>query len=400
MKRFISLFCCALMLSIVMSSTLFAAERYENLKVFGPAYSTSTKDPRFTECFAGLVDFLYVSIGSGFTKPGSDFVDYWRDFTLYTSHYADVYGIERQLNASRYAVISTFLKCQTERFSQVTSRYYALEAELYFVRHFIDTFPDGFPDRITADEKRREFQQEFIGYMISKTPDAADKNKQLALFGGYFDQFMAKYKNKVVEYRDNSTSSDPAWGQLKQKWEGLMRTFSDFGSSVEGLGGDAADLGEALVPSSPGSLITSLFSRVDACAEVGSADSYCVSDAIKYLNEHDVVKEAEQKRDALLNAKRTNSVTFGEVQIAVDEANQQPPEDLLSESQMLKKYEVLYGAVNSDGITQMITATDTLLATLTKGRGASAAGPKIPGSLEPLTKISQCADDIEDKQCN
>ncbi len=400
MKRITSLILTALLLSTVMSGTLLAAERYENFKMFGPADSGTGKDPRFTECFAGLVDFLYVSIGSGFTKPGSDFVDYWHDFLLYQPHYADVYGVVRQLNAARYSVISTFLRCQPERFKQVTSRYYVLEAELYFVRHFINTWADGFPERIIADENRKEFRQEFVQYMISKTPDAADKNEQLAKFGGYFDSFMAKYKNKVKEYGESKNSSDPAWGQIKEKWENLKNTFSDLGSSVKGLGGDAADLGEALVPSSPGSLISSIFSRVDACAQVGSDDSYCVSDAIKYLNEHDVVAEAEQKRDALLNAKRVNSVTFGEVHAAVDAANQPTPEDLLSESEMLKKYEVLYGSVGSNGIAEMIQNTDTLLATLTNGRGPGPFGPKISGSLKPLEKISECADDIEDKQCH
>ncbi len=381
-----------------MSSTLFASYSFENYQLLGEAPS-SKNDAKFTECFADLVDFLYITIGAGFTKPGSDFSDYWRDFFLYTSHYADVYGVERQLNSARYSVISTYLKCQTTRFKQVKSQYYSLEAELYFVRHFISTDPlsEGFPDVITVDEKRKQFQQDFFAYMKSKSPDTDDEDTQIAVFGGYFDRFMAKYKNKVNEYRDNSNSSDPAWGRLKEKWENLMKTIKGFGSSVEGLGGDASDLGKALVPNTETISWNSLMSRLDACAET-SSESYCASDAVKYLQTHDALKEAKDKLKSIFESKRKNSVSFDEVQFAVDTSNQ-PSTDIMSEAEMLNRYEVLYGTIGTSGLKQMMQSTDTLLATLKDGRGEGPFGPKIPGSLKPLAKIAECANNVEDKEC-
>lgn len=366
-----------------LATPVILAQRFENYQIFG-TLPQNDKGRQLQDCLAGLDDFLYATIGNTFSQFGNDFTDYWRDFALSASHYADVYGVQRQLNKARYAVIGAFLRCDVSRAKQVTKQYYRLEGELFFVRHFIDTVFDDFPDTITLDAERRQFAQEVVEYLTAKSPTPEDNNQQLALYSGYFDLYVAKYRDKVQQYKEDRNESDPAWSQLKQKWEALMATFKSFGSEVGALGGDVSQLGEAVVPdfdkdsSKLFSLIASIASRFDACIEIDGERS-CVSD--------------EKKIKDMLTTSSSHPKSFGDVLFAVDVQKRDEDEDI-SETDMLTRYEILYGRVGGSGIKALIERVDTFTDLITIGNGNT-----ITGSFKALDKIYQCVDNVEDKQC-
>lgn len=395
----------AVILLVVMTSgnpqPVFAVEKqYENAHVFGalPAFD---KNKQLESCVAGLRDFLYITIVNGFSTPNNDIKDYWRDFFLAPLHFNDVFGVQLQLNKARYEVIGTFLRCDVERFNQVKDVYYKLDEELYFLRHFIDTASligaPSYVDQISLESRKSAFSNEVVAYILKKTPDGDELKKQ-ALYSGYFDLLVAKYRHKLVQYVEDGSSSDDATVALKEKLLKLGKTIKsikEVGTELNGLGNDMADaavaIKESFVPENSTNsglydLIAGVANRFDICASTDE-DRYCASDGVKYLNELGAIKESpEQRQKNLFKTSKTEPKSFDQVLTSIEETKRDDVADL-DEAQMLTRYEILYGRVGGAGIGAMVNKVDELNTLM-----------KI-GTLPQLEKIYNCVNDIEDKQC-
>jgi len=371
------------------------AQEIDNVQVFGessPALEENKDRQLFASCLAGWRDFLSAS------TPQTDVSDYFRDFFLWPSHYADVAAIQNQLNKSRYAVMAAFFRCDLERLKVVTEAYYRLEAELYFVRHYVQTDGDNLHVLTENAAERQKFQKEMIDYFIVRK-ESPDPEKDRALFSGYFDLFAAKYGAKARTY--GSFGNDPAYSQLVEKFNDLLDTLKSFSEPYEqlkALGNEAivepaqaiGRAAAAAYDSPAGALIDlgkAIAQRFDACVETDD-NRYCLSDIGSSAD------RADEDPFSFLGAPRT----FTQVMISVRKKSVQRTDDV-SKADMLKRYELLYGQLGGGGTRATLDRLDTLNAILGDGAPAKPGSAAIKGSLKPLQDIATCADNIVDKQC-
>ncbi len=200
-----------------------------------PLANEQSKGTNFASCAAGWYTFLSAAIGY------QDGTDYWRDFTLLSSHYSDVANVENQLNKARYAVMARFMRCDLKQLDSATNAYYKLEAELYFVRHYVTTEFGLAHVRIENSDERRIFHDEYMQY-VKGIKNSGDAAKDEALFSGYFDQFVGKYEQRGKGYA--SFSADPVYQQLGDKVDELIEAFKSFGKLGNEIGGLGSDIGK------------------------------------------------------------------------------------------------------------------------------------------------------------
>lgn len=388
---------------IVLIAGVFALApaRAQNEPFFG-SQSELSKGRNVTTCTAGLRQFMSSAVGF------EDLSDYWRDLFLTPMHYADVAAIENHLNRTRYAVVSTFLRCDLEALSGLLPQYYKLEAELYYVRHYVDTSL-GYLHILTENKlERKKFSEDMIDYMLVRK-NSQKIEEDMALFGGYFDVFEAKYRQRAKQYM--SFGKDPIYEELLAKFGELidtLKSFRELGGAVAGLGGDikdaAADAATSIkntavsVYESPTNALKNFaleaLSRFRSCPDTDSPED--CPDAGLY-------KAAGDIADAL-KPNPGKKKSFEEAMVAISSQKRERVK-LLDKAEMLARYEVLYGQVNGDGITEVLKTIDRLNTVLGKGQqpDKKAKEPeeqiKIPGSLDPLGKMQQCAQLVLDREC-
>lgn len=401
-----------------------AARAQENIQFFGsePLASEQDEGRNLLACLKGWRQFLSAFIGY------EGFVDYWRDIFIlswkWPMYFADINNTELQLNKSRYAVMSAFLRCDTDRLGSVTQAYYKLEAELYFLRHFIDV-SGGFLNFKTDSRGNRDlFRDEMIKYFkLRKASENPDQDK--ALFIGYFNEFEGKYRERANQY--SGYGDDPIYNDISSKFDGLMQTFKDFGNESAALAGDVkAASKEALAAgkrglnalahpiNTLGDIAVNVYRRFQVCPATGHPDE------CKTIGEvaKDALKEGIEGAKlfgklslTLVGGVVATPVTIGVVTVekvadlisgsgikaTPDEVQQILAEvKEVSESQaeladMTARYELLYGQVAGDGVIELTNRMDKLLEIL---------GPKDPlGSLKPLEKIAKCADFVQNAVC-
>lgn len=362
-------------------------------------------------CLSGMRQFL--SAGLGYES----FTDYWRDFSLWPSQYADVASIENQVNKARYAVVAAFLRCDLNRLQSVTNAYYKLEAELYFVRHFVDTSGGEVRNLIADAADRESFANTMINSLLLRKV-SADKEKDRALFRGYFDEFDAKYAERAKSYA--SFGKDPVFQELGKKFDELIETFkslSNLGGAMKAAGKEAVKKEEkpaaeessnaGAAQSPPKSIrekASSFLSKfMDLCVTpsgVGPAGIDITHSALSQsenryclLGDANTTKQEFSAPDPNVN-KASDKKSFGEIITAISRQQAKQTEDI-SKAEMLTRYELLYGEVNGGGVLELFQKMNTLNAILGKG-----IDTPLSGSLEPLAKVKSCLQDALKKQCS
>lgn len=364
----------------------------ENIQIFG--IEGQPKEKKLSSCVSGLRQFLAAGLGYQSLK------DYFRDFVLWPSHYADVASVQEQLNRTRYAVIAAFLRCDTDRLKSVTEAYYRLEAELYFVRHFVDT-EGGFLHILTENPgDRQKFMNDMVGYLFLLKP-AENREKEKALFSGYFDLFEAKYRSRAKSYAN--PQGDSIFDELAVKFEKLIDTFASFkslGTELAALGDETIvegavslyDAASAVYENTGGALkktLDAIVSKFDACVETPDS-RYCLTGE-NVEKEGGIFAGTEFER-FIQNFTRGGKKSFQDVMVAVEQQELRRTQDL-DRAEMLARYEMLYGQVSGSGLPALISQMDTLLSVLSDG------SKKVPGSLEPLSALQQCAAEVHNRQC-
>lgn len=393
--------CFMALLSLLLLPAFIHAQTIENPQIFGsePAAHETSEGRNIASCLKGWRQF--VAAGVGF----QDFSDYWRDFFLWPSHYADVANVQNQLNRARYAVMAAFLRCDLPRLTSVTEAYYRLEAELYFVRHFVDT--DGGYLKVLTESpgSRDKFADEMVDYMILLKP-AEDEARERAIYSGYFDLFSARYASRARTYA--SFGEDPVFEELGAKFDELIeafKSFKDLGSEMKQLGNEAivepaTAVGKATAAffKAPAKSIVAatqaIAKRFDACASTPD-NRYCLQGESRTESNFS---------DPFDTKGGTKPKTFDEVMFAVRQGEVQKTEDT-DKAEMRARYEMLYGQVTGGGMKELISGMDDLLAVLGEGReavpprGGTGGIEGISGSLEPLAKIQECVQSVKNNVC-
>lgn len=363
----------------------------ENLQIFGAeqAENIEQKGRDLLACASGLLNF--------FTPPNidflEDFLDYIRDFeyaVIYPAYYADISNVERQLNESRYHVISAFSDCDTNRLNSVTRAYYKLEAELYFLRHYVD---------VSEGYVRVRVPGEFEGQMMESFTGRADEDKYKndALFSAYFDEFAGRYKDRAKAYAN--FGDDPVYSDLAGKFQELLDTLMslrDLGTAMANLTEEAvAQPGKAIGLSVVALYETPVKALQDTWIAIDNRFKVCIPDA---GGECITRENAGKEISDLLGIGKSSKVsgdrkTYADVQVAIQKQELTQTEDL-DKGEMLARYEFLYGRINGDGVSALAAKMDKFIAILGKGSGET-----VPGSLEPLAEIQKLVQNVLDKEC-
>lgn len=364
-------------LSALLSVTLVYAQ---DLQLPTPFFGSQTlaneqsKGTNFASCAAGWYSFLSSTIGY------QDGTDYWRDFILLPSHYVDVTNVENQLNKARYAVMARFMRCDLKQLDDAIKAYYKLEAELYFVRHYVTTEFGLAHVRILDAGERRIFHDEYMQYFP----------KDEALFSGYFDQFAGKYEQRGKGYA--SFSADPAYQQLGDKVDGLIESLKSFGKLGNEIGALGSDIGKDIagaagavadaatsVWNSPGPSLTalaqSIANRFQICPDT--------TDPANCQGIGDIIAGNPDKIVQKLSASPQKK-TFSEVMVTITQ-QQRTRAEYLSQGELYARYELLYGKVAGEGNSELLNRVTTLNTTIK--------------DLAPLRQVETCARTVEQREC-
>lgn len=154
------------------------------------------------------------------------FTEYWRDmFYRYNKnicYYMDIDNVLQQIEKAQEQIRNAFYNCNSQRAEQLKTRYYELEAELFFLRNFVDISKSEIktiPDKKVYEELRSNF-------VIGKSYFTEEKAKQL------FEQFKQKYGKRVATtYKE---CSDPGLEALTKKFKELKTSFQNMASGKTG----------------------------------------------------------------------------------------------------------------------------------------------------------------------
>lgn len=151
-----------------------------------------------------------------------DFIEYWKDiFYRYNAnicHYSDIDNLMTRINKVRVQIRKAFFTCGNT--GQLKDTYYELEAELYYLRKYIDAGNGNF--KVANDTK---VYNDLRGYFVlNKSWLTKDKAKKL------FDSFKEKYSTKLTTYRE---CKDPGLQALVDKWNEFKANLGGIGPAMK-----------------------------------------------------------------------------------------------------------------------------------------------------------------------
>jgi len=127
-----------------------------------------------------------VTIWNQFMDP-MDFFEYWNDITVRYfrnfCYYEDIYSLIKRIDKARTQIRKAFYDCAMTEGLKIT--YYELEAELYFLRHYVDE-NDYYIKPI--DEDWYKFTSGIYG----------ERDNRVKLF----NKFHARYTNRLETYKE------------------------------------------------------------------------------------------------------------------------------------------------------------------------------------------------------
>ncbi len=177
-------------------------------------------------------------IVNGIDFDGEGFTDYWRDIlVIYNNNYcqfADIDSLLNRIDKARKQLRQAFYVCDNNTAQRVAAQYYQMSAELYYLRHFVDTAASVKPEYSDAEKAqkvqlradvRAKFMEKFVNQL--KYFSAEDGER-------VFQNIRAKYESKMESYMN---CRDPNFEQLWDRIQNLKGTLN----SVEQLGKNFVD---------------------------------------------------------------------------------------------------------------------------------------------------------------
>jgi hypothetical protein len=151
-----------------------------------------------------------------------DFTEYWKDiFVRYNAnicHYTDVDGLLTRLTAVRKQIREAFYVCGDT--TKMKDTYYRLEAELFFLRKYINTDKGAF--LVVGDAT---VQKELKDYFVINKGYFSDEQ-----ITKLFNEFKTKYTTRLETYRN---CKDATWQNLIDKWNEFRQNAGGFGPAIK-----------------------------------------------------------------------------------------------------------------------------------------------------------------------
>ena len=164
------------------------------------------------------------------TTGYDSFVEYWKDIIVrYNTNYClylDVDNLLNRITKVRAKIRDSFYACTNT--DQMTKTYYELEAELFFLRKYVNLDSGSF---LAVDDAKiiKELRDNFF---INKKLFTDAEIMQL------FDRFKKRYNSRLPAY---ANCKDPGWGGLVEKWNqfkkdvgGIAPLLQQTKESIEG----------------------------------------------------------------------------------------------------------------------------------------------------------------------
>jgi hypothetical protein len=153
------------------------------------------------------------------------FTEYWKDiFYRYNKnicHYMDIANVQKQMDSLRNQIRNTFYSCNLENAVSLGQRYIELEAELFYLRNFVE-FPQSKVEKL-SDEK---IYKNMLDKYLYENDFYTDEQEVRELF----ERYRTKYENRVETY---SKCEDPGLSMLMEKWDSLVENFKAMSESTE-----------------------------------------------------------------------------------------------------------------------------------------------------------------------
>lgn len=328
---------------------------------------------------------------NGIDFDGEGFTDYWRDiFVIYNTNYCQFTDIDSLLNRidkARKQLREAFYVCDNSTAQKVAQQYYDMSAELYYVRHFVDTPAPTNPDASNAEKAqnvalRTDVKNKFIKKFVTDLKYFNDADG-----AAEFDKFVQKYSTKIDTYKN---CSDPNFGALIQKIKDLgttLDTIQQLGQKFVDRTNKVMSKMEARVAASPGLL--SVFSA----DSVGDFFNKAVSVRVNGENFDSTTTWEQISQTAKTNAPGY----YGNVPaagspitqnfIAGDLSNIQKRDEANNlDLTYMAEYDLKYRQTSGLGLDKLLVNLDALQAV-------------ILSTYDPMTKIQVCAANIVGKQC-
>lgn len=329
-------------------------------------------------------------ITNGIDFDGEGFVDYWRDIIIiYNTNYcqyADIESLLNRIDKIRKQLRQAFYVCDTSTTNRLKQQYYQLSAELYYLRHFVETANSVNPklsDKEKAQKvaRRSEIRAEFLQrFVTDKGYFTTTEGKAIYL------KISQKYAGKEDAYKN---CTDPNLDQLMIRLKdlaGTMKTIENLGKRFTERTKRRFSAMKKRIDENPG-LITAF-----------SADS--VGDFFKRVVDFRVnnepVQDATVWEEISNTAKENAPFSYGDVdalppldfgKIAGDLDTIQTREtDNNLDLVYFAEYDLKYRQVQGLGLDHLKVDLDTLQET-------------IKNTFDPLDRVGVCTANIVGKQC-
>jgi len=285
------------------------------------------------------------------------FTEYWKDILVrYNANmclYMDIDNLLRKITKIGEQIRKAFYICDRNA-SRLATTYYQLEAELYFLRRYVDVGNGNFLIKPQATI-RNEFNDYLVNQMGLFTLEDSDKLLQ---------QLIVKYTPRIESYKN---CSDPTWSNLILKWNELKQTVSGFSPSVM----DASET----ISKAWDSVINTPLQRTGNL--LGGLVDLKINSLDPAMSLNDISTQ--------LATSNPDGFTFDQLQTAVS-VDQTTHSDTLSRQQMIGQYELLYKQSTSDIVKQIVSRVDAL-------------DTIIKNTYPFITQTYQCTKGILDKTC-
>ena len=151
-----------------------------------------------------------------------DFVEYWKDiFVRYNSNicqYMDIDNLLKRVTKVRKQIRDAFYVCADT--SKLKDTYYRLEAELYYLRKYINTDNGSFMN--VSDAKMEEDLRNY--FVINKGYFSSAQMTQL------LSDLKSKYTPRLETYKN---CKDATWQNLVDKWNEFKTNAGGIGPAIQ-----------------------------------------------------------------------------------------------------------------------------------------------------------------------
>ncbi len=329
---------------------------------------------------------------NGIDFDGEGFLDYWNDIlVIYNSNYCrylDIDSLLNQIDSARKQIRQAFYVCDNATSSRVAAQYYQLSAELYYLRHFINTAETPNPKSSDTEKAQKVLPDPQIKalFMQKFVNEKKYFDQQTGL--EVFERIRQKYESKLENYRN---CVDPNLEQLFQRIDNiktnlgaatqLWTKFNDRRKARFSAMQKRIDANPGLISAFGASSVGDFFNRVvDLRINAETPGESTIWEQVTFAAKENAPFSSNNQIKMTSQPMTFDSVKADLKTIEVRE------NDNAMDLQYVAEYDLKYRQVQGVGLDKVRDNLDTLKDIIKK-------------TFDPLDKVQVCTANIVGKQC-